>query len=108
MVQELIDLCDKDPDNGRIKPVLLQVLDTCLLAEGDLPDPASMVPRVNQLLEMLVRRRDDVKNPAEDLQEAQAKATLEKEASSGDFASDKKEQPPSTTSEKEAGSDKSV
>nr|MDO8087242.1 molecular chaperone HtpG [Candidatus Sigynarchaeum springense] len=73
MVQELIDLCEKDPNNGRIKPVLLQVLDTCLLAEGDLPDPASMVPRMNQLLEMLVRRRDDVKNPAEDLPQSQEK-----------------------------------
>ncbi|MEX2680989.1 MAG: hypothetical protein Q6373_005275, partial [Candidatus Sigynarchaeota archaeon] len=71
MIQELIDLCDKDPNNGRIKPVLLQILDTCLLAEGDLPDPASMVPRMNQLLEMLVRRRDDVKNPVDDLPQAQ-------------------------------------
>jgi HSP90 family molecular chaperone len=73
MVKELVVLCNTDPDNGRIKPVLLQVLDTCLLAEGDLPDAASMVPRINQLLEMLVRRRDDVKNPADDLPQAAPK-----------------------------------
>ncbi|NMC07980.1 MAG: molecular chaperone HtpG [Candidatus Lokiarchaeota archaeon] len=72
LVQELVDVCDKDPENGRIKPVLLQILDTCLLAEGDLPDPASMVPRMNQLIEMLVRRKDDVKNPAEDLERSAA------------------------------------
>jgi molecular chaperone HtpG len=106
MVQELIDLCDKDPDNGRIKPVLLQVLDTCLLAEGDLPDPASMVPRMNQLLEMLVRRRDDVKNPAEDLQQAQAKAEPEKETGPAEPAGDKEGQSAGTPGDKEPSNSK--
>jgi molecular chaperone HtpG len=104
MVQELIDLCDKDPDNGRIKPVLLQVLDTCLLAEGDLPDPASMVPRMNQLLEMLVRRRDDVKNPAEDLPQTETKAEPEAEAGSEVLAADKEEQASETDDNKEPDS----
>ncbi len=108
MVQELIDLCEKDPENGRIKPVMLQVLDTCLLAEGDLPDPASMVPRMNQLLEMLVRRRDDVKNPAEDLPQAQAtKAEPEAQGAAVGGAGEQKPSPSDAGKADEAESAKS-
>src|SRR5271157_3423 len=69
MIQELIHLHESDPENGRLKPVIKQMFENCLLAEGDLPDPAAMVPRLNQLLEMVVLRRDDVKNPADDLEQ---------------------------------------
>jgi HSP90 family molecular chaperone len=69
MVKELITLHESDPENGRLKPVIKQMFENCLLAEGDLPDPAAMVPRLNQLLEMLVLRSDDVKNPADDLEQ---------------------------------------
>nr|MDO8109394.1 molecular chaperone HtpG [Candidatus Sigynarchaeota archaeon] len=77
MVQELIQLHEKDPENGRLKPVLKQIFDNCLLSEGDLPEPAAMVPRINQLLEMLVLRKDDVKNPADAVEQEQATAKNE-------------------------------
>jgi molecular chaperone HtpG len=62
MIQNLIALYDKDPENGKIKPVIMQLFENSLLAEGDLPDPSLMVPRINQLLEMLMTGKDDVKN----------------------------------------------
>ena len=66
IVQALIKLYDQDPNNGKIKPVVKQLFDVCLLADGDLPDPSTMVPRLNQLIEMLVTGRDNVKNPLEE------------------------------------------
>jgi len=69
MVQELVRLCSEDPENGRIKPVIMQAFDNCLLVEGDLPDASKMVPRVNQLLEMVMLRNDDVPNPAEGIED---------------------------------------
>ncbi len=64
IIKALIQLYTQDPLNGKIKPVVQQLFENCLLAEGDLPDPAKMVPRLNQLLEMLATGRTDVKIPA--------------------------------------------
>ncbi|MHA1730777.1 MAG: molecular chaperone HtpG [Promethearchaeota archaeon] len=60
-VSGLVEICANDPENGKVEPVVTQLFENCLLAEGDLPNPASMVPRLNQLLEMVVTGRDDVK-----------------------------------------------
>src|SRR5271157_342026 len=65
MIRGLVDLYTQDPLNGKIRPVVEQLFENCLLGEGDLPDPTSMVSRVNQLLEMLVTGRTDVANPIE-------------------------------------------
>ncbi len=63
MIKSLIQLYAQDPLNGKIKPVVQQLFENCLLAEGDLPEPAKMVPRLNQLLEMLATGKTDVKVP---------------------------------------------
>ena len=38
----------------------MQLFENCLIAEGDLPDPSYMVPRINQILEMLVTNNENV------------------------------------------------
>lgn len=70
-VKSLIELYNKDPNNGKIKPVVEQMFENCLFAEGDLPDPSLMVPRLNQLIEMLLTGRDDVKAVDEDIRKEQ-------------------------------------
>ncbi|MFX1256556.1 MAG: molecular chaperone HtpG [Promethearchaeota archaeon] len=54
IVKGLIDLYDKNPKDEKIEPILLQLFENCLLAEGDLPNPSLMVPRINKLIEMLI------------------------------------------------------
>ena len=49
-IKSLIQLNSKNPDNNKIKPVIRQLFENCLLSEGDLPDPSLMVPRINQLI----------------------------------------------------------
>ena len=61
LITGLIDLYDKNPEDGKIEPVINQLFENCLLAEGDLPNPSLMVPRINQLIEMLITG----KNPKE-------------------------------------------
>jgi molecular chaperone HtpG len=67
IVDSLIKLYEKDPKDGKIKPVIKQMFENCLLSEGDLPNPSLMVPRINQLLEILLTGNSDVKNLAEEL-----------------------------------------
>jgi molecular chaperone HtpG len=69
IIKGLIDLYLDNPNSGKIKPVMLQMYENCLLAEGDLPNPSLMVSRINQLLEMLITGKDDIKNPTDDLKE---------------------------------------
>jgi len=71
----LVELYEKEPTNGKIKPIIIQLYENCLLSEGDLPNPSSMVPRINQLIEMLITGRDDVKNPMEELEKETEKET---------------------------------
>ena len=68
LVKDLIQRTQKDPDNGKIRPTIIQMFENCLLAEGDLPDPTKMVPRINQILEMLITGKEDVKNILEEQQ----------------------------------------
>jgi len=60
-VKKLVEMYQENPDNKIIKPVVIQLFENCLLAEGDLPNPSSMVPRINQLIDILVRGDSDVK-----------------------------------------------
>jgi molecular chaperone HtpG len=53
-VKKLVDLHNENPENKILKPVIIQLFENCLLAEGDLPNPSSMVPRINQLIDLLV------------------------------------------------------
>ncbi len=69
MIKELIALFNRDPNNNKIKPVVVQMFENCLVLEGDFPEPSTMVPRINQLLEMLLTGKDDVKNPIETQEE---------------------------------------
>ncbi len=60
LIRDLIKLHGDDPKNTKFEPVVLQLFENSLLAEGDLPEPASMVPRINQILEMFITGKDEV------------------------------------------------
>jgi len=53
-VKKLVEIYQEKPDNKIIKLVIIQLFENCLLAEGDLPNPSSMVPRINQLIDILI------------------------------------------------------
>ncbi|MBN1802575.1 MAG: molecular chaperone HtpG [Candidatus Lokiarchaeota archaeon] len=55
IVKGLIALHDKEPENENIKVVVEQLFENCLLSEGDLPNPSLMVPRITQIIEMLMQ-----------------------------------------------------
>ncbi len=74
-IKALIQLYAQDPLNGKIKPVVQQLFENCLLAEGDLPEPAKMVPRLNQIMEMLITGKTDVKIPVNAEEEAPTEGT---------------------------------
>ncbi len=59
IVENLIRIYNEDKDNEIVKPIVTQLFENCLLSEGDLPNPSSMVPRINQLIEMLIARKSD-------------------------------------------------
>ncbi|MFW9988286.1 MAG: molecular chaperone HtpG [Candidatus Odinarchaeota archaeon] len=59
LIKGLIDIYNKDPKDSKIEPIVTQLFENCLLAEGDLPQPSLMVPRINQIMEMLI---DEVQN----------------------------------------------
>lgn len=58
-LKKLVELHKEDPENKILKPVIIQLFENCLLAEGDLPNPSSMVPRINQLIDLLVEKDSD-------------------------------------------------
>lgn len=60
LIQELVKLNAKDPDNNKIELVIQQLFENSLLAEGDLPEPAAMVPRINQILEILITGKIEI------------------------------------------------
>ena len=62
----LIDLYEKDPKNNKIEPVITQLFENCLLAEGDLPNPSLMVPRINQLIEILITGKQQIEESTKD------------------------------------------
>ncbi|MFX1236869.1 MAG: molecular chaperone HtpG [Promethearchaeota archaeon] len=53
IVKGLIELNEKDPESKKIELIINQLFENCLLAEGDLPNPSLMVPRINEIIEML-------------------------------------------------------
>ncbi|MHA1886556.1 MAG: molecular chaperone HtpG [Promethearchaeota archaeon] len=69
MVSKLVNLYQENPDNEMIDPVIEQMFENCLLAEGDLPEPANMVPRLNQILELMVtgKKITDIPRKAEEM-----------------------------------------
>ncbi|MHA1674423.1 MAG: hypothetical protein ACTSYI_12455, partial [Promethearchaeota archaeon] len=54
LIQKLVEIYESNPEDQLIDPSIEQMFENCLLAEGDLPEPASMVPRLNQILELMV------------------------------------------------------
>ena len=54
VVKTLAEIYQKNPKDGRIRPIVNQLFENCLLAEGDLPEPALMVPRMNKIIEILM------------------------------------------------------
>ncbi len=54
LIQKLVEIYESNPEDQLIDLTIEQMFENCLLAEGDLPEPASMVPRLNQILEMMV------------------------------------------------------
>ena len=61
VVKKLVELHSKDSENSKLKPVIIQLFENCLLSEGDLPNPASMVPRINQIIELLIAEDSEEK-----------------------------------------------
>ncbi|MEJ2280118.1 MAG: molecular chaperone HtpG [Candidatus Lokiarchaeota archaeon] len=59
IIKSLIEKYKQDPENKVIKPVIVQLFENCLLTEGDLPNPSSMVPRINELIEMLLSEKSE-------------------------------------------------
>lgn len=57
IVEKLIQVHNKEPKNNMVKTIVIQLFENCLLSEGDLPNPSSMVPRINQLIEMLISEK---------------------------------------------------
>jgi len=55
IVKKLIELYDKTPNDEKIEAIIIQLFQNCLLAEGDLPNPSLMVPRINQLIEWFLK-----------------------------------------------------
>ncbi|MBN1217080.1 MAG: molecular chaperone HtpG [Candidatus Lokiarchaeota archaeon] len=51
---KLIELYENDPKDDKVTLIITQLFENCLLAEGDLPNPSLMVPRINQLIELLL------------------------------------------------------
>jgi molecular chaperone HtpG len=58
-VKKLIQLHEEGSNKEIIEPVVTQLFENCLLSEGDLPNPASMVPRINKLIDILVSGNKD-------------------------------------------------
>ncbi len=56
IVKGLIQINKVDSKNALLEPMINQLFENSLLIEGDLPDPASMVPRIIELMEELVKR----------------------------------------------------
>ena len=81
-VQGLVALYEKEPESGKLKPIIHQLFENCLLAEGDLPNPSLMVPRLNQILEMMITGNDAVKNLAEEMA-PKVESTAEEPAEEG-------------------------
>ncbi len=69
LIRDLIKLHTDDPKSTKLEPVILQLFENSLLAEGDLPEPASMVPRINQILEMFITGKDEVERIEPKVQE---------------------------------------
>lgn len=63
LVKDLVELYAKDPSNVKIDLTIEQLFENCLLAEGDLPEPVNMVPRINQILEMMITGKTITKIP---------------------------------------------
>ncbi|MHA1728555.1 MAG: molecular chaperone HtpG [Promethearchaeota archaeon] len=106
-VESLTQLIENDPDNGKIDPVLTQMFENCLLEEGDLPDPSKMVPRIKQLLEMLVTGKDNIKiitfnEPGED----DIKPKEQKEEKKKEKAGNEEENPVETPKQNDNGEEK--
>ncbi len=57
IIKGLLDLHEKNPSDDKIGLIVEQLFENCLLAEGDLPNPSLMVPRINQIIEMLMKSK---------------------------------------------------
>jgi molecular chaperone HtpG len=55
-MKSLIERYNENKDDEVVKPIIIQLFENSLLAEGDLPNPSSMVPRINQIIEKLLKK----------------------------------------------------
>ncbi|MGV9172242.1 MAG: molecular chaperone HtpG, partial [Promethearchaeia archaeon] len=76
-VKKLIEVYVEDKDSDIVKPVVIQLFENCLLSEGDLPNPSSMVPRINQLIELLVTGKAEAETQKESAAEKPEKEDQE-------------------------------
>jgi len=58
IIKGLINLYENDPSDNKINLIIEQLFENCLLAEGDLPNPSLMVPRINQIIELLMKPKE--------------------------------------------------
>ena len=73
LIRDLIKLHSEKPESKKMEPVIMQLFENSLLAEGDLPEPATMVPRINQILEMFITGSEDVEQLEPKQQESEEK-----------------------------------
>jgi len=59
VVEQLVKIHNQNPEDPKIDPVITQLFENCLLSEGDLPNPAAMVPRINRLIELLIAENSE-------------------------------------------------
>ncbi|TXT61084.1 MAG: Chaperone protein [Promethearchaeota archaeon] len=57
-MKKLIKFHKEKEDEETVKSIIIQLFENSLLAEGDLPNPSSMVPRINQIIEDLLTKRE--------------------------------------------------
>ncbi|MHA1147388.1 MAG: molecular chaperone HtpG [Promethearchaeota archaeon] len=58
IIKGLINLHERNAEDNKIELIVIQLFENCLLAEGDLPNPSKMVPRINTLIELLFKEVD--------------------------------------------------
>ncbi|HDY67110.1 MAG TPA: hypothetical protein ENH85_04880, partial [Candidatus Scalindua sp.] len=105
LIRDLIKLHSDDPKSTKLEPVILQLFENSLLAEGDLPEPASMVPRINQILEMFITGKDEVERIEPKVQEVSEEEEEVKEDDQREENAETIEKVPENEQKKDSGKD---
>jgi hypothetical protein len=108
VVKTLAEIYSKNKRDGRIRPIINQLFENCLLSEGDLPEPALMVPRLNKIIEMMMtgnveEESEETINKEEEVKEEPAMDDLPEEDENDDVSESSEE---SSESKQESSEEK--